>query len=541
MKTAAIYCRVSTEEQGKEGTSLESQRTACLAKAIAEDYQVPDDNVFIEKYSGLSLDRTELTKLRALIKSNPMGAIIAYTPDRLCRNGEDILTLAKEFKSYGVKLIFVKEQWDDTLNGKLIAFILGWASEFEAAQIRERTMRGKHTRALQGRLPSGGGRKLYGYNYLPGKGVGEGIRYVNQEEAKWVAEIFRWFVEERLSINGITRRLRDLGVPTPAGSTFWIRQSVYRILTNYAYIGKTYAFTKDYVEPKRRRNPNTRRKKTGVIVKPKEQWLEIPKATPPIISHQIFEAAQMYLKRNKELSQRNRKRDYLLSGYIFCRCGARYQGYLKKWKDNGKPNSQRWYRCGKSQSIVTPDPCLNRQLHGPKIEEAIWREIETRLSKPEMLLQALEMKGKESEQLTTLQNRIAQAQTQLENRTKQKERIWRAFELTGDEGAFKKDVERLEQEVRALEQEKSELEQKIEAYQNYEIDAKRVKEACKLYSDNLKNMTYQDKRLALEALQIRVVVEEDKIVLNGIIPMASPSIESSVSKSPKRRWLIAPL
>lgn len=541
MKTAAIYCRVSTEEQGKEGTSLESQRAACMAKAIADGYQVLDENVFIEKYSGLSLDRPELSKLQALVKGATITAIIAHTPDRLSRRGEDILQLAKEFKSNGVKLLFVKEQWDDTLNGKLIAFILGWASEFEASQIRERTMRGKRARALQGRLPSGAGRKLYGYDYLPGKGLGEGIRYVNKEQAKWVNEIFRWFVEERLSINGITRRLRDLGVPTPAGSNFWIRQSVYRILTNCAYIGKTFAFTKDYVEPKRRRNPNTRRKKTGVIVKPKDQWLEIPKATPPIISEQVFETAQVYLKKNKELSQRNRKRDYLLSGYIFCRCGARYQGYLKKWKDNGKPNSQRWYRCGKSQTIVTPDPCPNRQLHGPKIEEAIWREIETRLSKPEMLLQALEMKGKEAEQLTTLQNSLAQAQTQIENRAKQKERIWRAFELTGDEGAFKKDVERLDQEVRAIEQEKSELEQKIEAYQNYEIDANRVKEACKLYSDNLKNMTYQDKRLALEALQIRVVVEGDKIVLNGIIPMASPSIESSVSRLPTPHWLISPL
>lgn len=530
MKTAAIYCRVSTEEQSKEGTSLESQLEACLAKAMAEQYQIPDDMVFTEKYSGLSLDRTELNKLRALVKSSPMDAIIAYTPDRLCRNGEDILTLAKEFKSYGVKLIFVKEQWDDTLNGKLIAFILGWASEFEAAQIRERTMRGKRTRALQGRLPSGAGRKLYGYDYLPGKGVGEGIRYINQNEAKWVEEIFRWFVEERLSINGITRRLRNLGVPTPAGSAFWIRQSVYRILINYAYIGKTYAFTKEYVEPKRRHNPNTRRKKTGVITKPKDQWLEIPHATPAIISEQIFETAQVYLKRNKELSVRNGKRDYLLSGYIFCQCGARYQGYVKKWKESRKPCSQRYYRCGKSQSIVTPERCHNRQLHAPKIEEAIWKQIEMMLSKPEMLMKALEIKGNEVKQVTTMQSRLTQIQSQLENRKKQKERIWRAFELTGDEGSFKKDIERLDNEALELENEKVELEQKIDDYQHYDIDAKCIEEACKLFSDNLKNMTYQDKRLALEALQVKIVVDTEKIILNGIIPMANTEIESSVSK-----------
>ena len=75
----------------------------------------------------------------------------------LCRVGEDILSLAKEFKLQGIKLVFVKEQWDDTLNGKLIAFMLGWSSEFEAAQIRERTQRGKRVYVDRGQLPPGHG------------------------------------------------------------------------------------------------------------------------------------------------------------------------------------------------------------------------------------------------------------------------------------------------------------------------------------------------------------------------------------------------
>ena len=101
--------------------------------------------------------------------------------------------------------------------------------------------------------------------------------------------------------------------------------------------------------------------------------------------------------------------------------------------------------------------------------------------------------------------------------------------MTCDENSLKKDVERLNDETRALEGGKAELEQNIDSYQNYEIDAIRVKEACKLYMDNLKNMTCEDKRLALEALQIKTVVEGDKIVVNGIIPMASLEILSSAS------------
>ena len=95
---AAIYCRVSTQDQQDQGTSLDSQREACLKKAEELGYQVPENLMFTETYSGLSLDRPELTKLRDIANDDPMAAIIAYTPDRLCRNGEDILTIGHEIR-----------------------------------------------------------------------------------------------------------------------------------------------------------------------------------------------------------------------------------------------------------------------------------------------------------------------------------------------------------------------------------------------------------------------------------------------------------
>ena len=60
---AAIYCRVSTEEQGKEGTSLESQQKACLKTAAGLGYDVPSSLIFVEMYSGLKLDRPKLNVL----------------------------------------------------------------------------------------------------------------------------------------------------------------------------------------------------------------------------------------------------------------------------------------------------------------------------------------------------------------------------------------------------------------------------------------------------------------------------------------------
>ena len=113
---ATIYCRVSTEDQKRDSTSLQNQLGAGKEVAREEGYEVPEELTFLETYSGLSLDRPELTKLRCIVRDESIAAVIAFTPDRLCRNGEDILALAKEFKTHGAKLIFVKEQWDDTLS-----------------------------------------------------------------------------------------------------------------------------------------------------------------------------------------------------------------------------------------------------------------------------------------------------------------------------------------------------------------------------------------------------------------------------------------
>jgi len=67
-RIAAIYCRVSTEDQEREGTSLQSQKEACLKKAHELGYEVPEEFIFIEAYSGLTMERPELTRLRQRIK-----------------------------------------------------------------------------------------------------------------------------------------------------------------------------------------------------------------------------------------------------------------------------------------------------------------------------------------------------------------------------------------------------------------------------------------------------------------------------------------
>jgi len=83
-----------------------------------------------------------------------------------------------------------------------------------------------------------------------------------------------------------------------------------------------------------------------------------------------------------------------------------------------------------SQSIASPERCRNHQLHAPTIEQAVWQQIEDMLTKPEIVLKALEIQANEVKQADSINVRLSQIDGLLENRAKQKERIWRAFELT---------------------------------------------------------------------------------------------------------------
>jgi len=75
---AAIYCRVSTESQEQEGTSLQTQLEACKKYCQVKGYEVAFQ--FSEAWSGLSLERPKLAELREVVRSKSIkkSEVIAY-------------------------------------------------------------------------------------------------------------------------------------------------------------------------------------------------------------------------------------------------------------------------------------------------------------------------------------------------------------------------------------------------------------------------------------------------------------------------------
>jgi site-specific DNA recombinase len=106
LPAAAIYARISWEDQSKY--SLSSQREGCEALAAARGYQTSSEFTFIDD-GGLSveLDRPALAALREAVRMGLIRAVVIHSLDRLSRKVVHQLLLLEEFEKSNVQVLFV--------------------------------------------------------------------------------------------------------------------------------------------------------------------------------------------------------------------------------------------------------------------------------------------------------------------------------------------------------------------------------------------------------------------------------------------------
>jgi site-specific DNA recombinase len=165
MPIAAIYARVSSDKQREEGT-IASQTAALIGFARSHGYQVPTEWVFEDEgYSGASLVRPGLERVRDLAAEGQIEAVLVYAPDRLSRKYAYQILLIEELARHGVDTVFVKAPQTATAEDQLLVQFQGMIAEYERAQILERSRRGKRHRARQGQVNVLSGAP-YGYRYV---------------------------------------------------------------------------------------------------------------------------------------------------------------------------------------------------------------------------------------------------------------------------------------------------------------------------------------------------------------------------------------
>ncbi|MBK7993518.1 MAG: recombinase family protein [Blastocatellia bacterium] len=378
---AAIYARVSTDRQEKNQT-IDSQLSLLTTWAKNNKYELLQSHIYKdEACSGSRLDRPGLDALRDAAQDGEFDVLAVLCPDRLARKYAYQVLLLEELRKVGCEVIFLHHPISQDPNDQLLLQIQGAIAEYERAVLGERFRRGKLQKARSGQYSCT--RPPYGYHYITKKENLQSQLVINEPEAEMIRTMYRWLVEENMTIRQIIKRLNDRQYKPRCGRNHWSLSTVRRILKDPIYMGKAYANRYKGVTPKKPRSRTSR--SLTYKLKAREEWIEI--AVPPIVSQEFFEKAEVQLERNSLLSYRNNKKhNYLLRCLLTCKvCGLSMFGIARKV---GTPSQCHYYVCKGKDPVLNcrEGRCPRRLVKGEDIEEAVWSHVKELLSNPEQLI-----------------------------------------------------------------------------------------------------------------------------------------------------------
>ncbi len=361
-KRAALYRRVSGEEQKTKGYSLPDQRAEQLEYCARESLEIVKE--FEDAgYSGKFLERPDLDELRDLVATGSVNVVVVSKRDRLAR-GLYAGYLKNEFKRRGVELAALDSITEDTPYGELLENTLDNFSEFERFMIADRMRRGKRSKSKQGKLVAGP-QSDYGFRYNDARDGYE----VDEVRMALVRRIFRMVGVEGMTLNAVAGRLEAEGIPAPRGGRTWNRPTLRKFILSDVYLRHSYEEVAKIVsgEVAAKLDPSAHygiswygkkhhthhrevrikngkkaypRVKKSVDV-PREEWIGVPVPDPGIPREWVL-AAREAIKDNERVSNCGRHFWELTGGVLRCAAcgGAMATNYMT-------PRQTGYYRCGK--------------------------------------------------------------------------------------------------------------------------------------------------------------------------------------------------
>jgi site-specific DNA recombinase len=515
---AAFYARVSTDKQAEKygiPSQIEAFRKRCLERGWTTVLDSDKDAFIDDGYSGAELDRPALNRLRQAVREGRVDVVLAYDPDRLSRKLYHQMILAEEFEKQGIKLEFITQDMGTSPEDRMFFNMRGLVAEYEREKIRERTMRGSREKARQGKVVSAGAIP-FGFRYNKEKSTLE----EDSEKAQTLRLIFYTFANESLSLQGLAERLNRLHIPTPRGGDRWRASTLGVMLRNEAYIGKLYQFRKYRVEPKIRLKPSVKNKKTSTALRFKEEWIMVE--VPSLIPLELFEAVHKKLKTNAQLSKRNTKREYLLSGLLYCsQCGGRMGGHTI----HGVP----YYRCYRKDNPDKvpfnidgkPQPCSCPEVKAEAIEPVVWDTICELIRDPDLLIQELHRCNTDNSQTKEILERELQlCQARLKAIPDEQRRLVEGYRkgLYAD-FMMREDMERIQKEQGELEKRKTELERQLAQRQLTQSQEAQIRSLTEKISTGLDNLDFAGKQELMRLLIERVLYDGHGVEIQTIITL----------------------
>src|SRR2546422_763150 len=514
----AIYARVSSEQQA-EAHTVASQVAALRERVAADGLTVSEAMQFLEEgYSGATLVRPALERLRDVMAAGSVDRLYVHSPDRLARKYAYQVLLVDEFRHAGVEVIFLNRALGQSPEDDLLLQVQGMIAEYERAKIIERHRRGKRHAAHVGAVNVLSGAP-YGYRYVTKYEGGGQARYeIVPDEARVVRQIFAWVGCDRLTIGEVCRRLTQAGERTRTGKTVWDRSVVWGILKNPAYQGAA-AFGKTRLEPLRprlraqRNRPVQPRRAVSTTDVPPEEWITIP--VPALVEPEVFVAVQEQLQENKRHARQSRRGAlYLLQGLLQCQhCGYAFYGKrLSPSARKGKPRAYAYYRCLGTDAYRFGGEriCQNTQVRTDLLDLAVWREVCTLLDHPARL--AEEYRRRLQPETRTKRTPLTTVEGQISKLRQGVARLIDSYaEGLIDKGEFAPRVTRLRQRLARLEEQRQALADEAALHGELQLIIGRLEDCAATLHDGLAATNWTSKRDLIRALVKRVEVARDDV------------------------------
>ncbi|MCI9280218.1 MAG: recombinase family protein [Bacilli bacterium] len=308
-----LYPRVSTEDQFRNGHSLDEQKERMLKLCDYKNYEVYK----VYEDAGISaknMNRPAFQEMIQDIKDGKINKIIVYKLDRLTRSIKDLEEICTLLEENDCSLESMCEDINtSTVNGKFFIRMLTILAQLEIERTSERTKFGMVGAVKKGHFV---GRSPLGYDKVDKKLV------INDIESEVIRRIFDLYIKG-IAANAITKLLNE----EKALNRKWIPTLVDRILSNEIYIG-------NYVHRKTISDEESQ-KFVGVA--------------PAIIEEEVFNIAQ--IQKQKNLKNYKRKQTYIFMQSIKCpKCGTIMGGCSSK-SHTGEKHC--YYQCANCKTRVS--------------------------------------------------------------------------------------------------------------------------------------------------------------------------------------------
>lgn len=304
---AAIYIRVSTEEQVKEGYSVSAQKQKLKSFCISQGWEVaglyPDEGI-----SAKDTNRPELKRMIQDIKQDKIDCVLVYRLDRLTRSVFDLYKLLEVFEKYDCKFKSATEVYDTTsAMGRMFITIVAALAQWERENMGERIAFGFAEKARQGKWPMNFA--PIGYDLLE-----TGVLTINQKEDQTVKKIFKLY--QTMGMPGVAKQLNNEGIPTKEGNR-WSDNTIMKVLRGHHFCGEIYW--------------------NGQVYHGNHE---------PIIDKDFWDQTQELMKQRNRTPSRSVSSRYIFSSKLKCpNCGKTLIGSYSTYKGKNGTVEYPHYRC----------------------------------------------------------------------------------------------------------------------------------------------------------------------------------------------------